>query len=288
MNGLKYIKSKQQNWANRKNYKLVGGTIPDKGEKNYVESLYNNLFQELTPDNSSQFKKGDGGETKDNKFRLAKMKAIHSSSAIVVNVFQYWQKKKDITPLAYVNGLCSKFNSSQKKIFFEQHFEISSDKSKFPKTPNIDIVIRNQNGKIYAIESKFTEPYGRKHKGIKQEYINSLSFWNGLDNLKKLAEEICPDDNKFQHLDAAQLIKHILGLKNKYKKSDFHLLYLWYDVIGQEGAKHRKEIEQFAEIARKDNIKFSQRTYQEVIIKLTQEFYIGNEEYCNYLSDRYL
>ena len=33
MNGLEFIKSKQQNWAKRKGFELVGGTIPNKGEK---------------------------------------------------------------------------------------------------------------------------------------------------------------------------------------------------------------------------------------------------------------
>ncbi|MCD7850103.1 MAG: hypothetical protein LUH63_10440 [Parabacteroides sp.] len=101
-----------------------------------------------------------------------------------------------------------------------------------------------------------------------------------------MAKEISPDDNKYQYLDAAQLLKHILGLKQNSK--NFHLLYLWYDVIGTEGAEHRKEIELFAEIAQKDNIKFSHTTYQEIIIKLSKEFYTGNERYCDYLTERYL
>lgn len=188
-------------------------------------------------------------------------------------------------------------------------FEISEDKSQFPHSPNIDVVIYTPLSTI-GIESKFTEPYSsRKHKGLKQKYVENLSFWNGLPNLYELAKEISPDDTKFQYLDAAQLIKHILGLKknsdeynanlvqkhhfvegkrNLILKRNFHLLYLWYDVIGKEGSKHRKEIEQFAEIAKKDNIKFSHITYQEVIAKLLKEFYNGNESYCNYLTDRYL
>ena len=52
--------------------------------------------------------------------------------------------------------------------------------------------------------------------------------------------------------------------------------------------EHRKEIEQFAEIAQRDNIKFSHITYQEVIMKLSKEFYEGNEDYLNYITDRYL
>lgn len=310
MTGLEFIKSKQQNWARQKGFTLVGGTIPNKGEKNYLQNLNDNLFKQLSKESSDCFNSGDGNETKDGKTRLAKMKALHSSSAIVVNLFQYWQK--DVYPIAYACGLCSKYpsgidimfehvgsehpkvfsttkNKTENKIKFEEKFEISADKSLFPLSPNLDVVIEDFQPIIYAIESKFTEPYNSgKQKEIKQKYIDNASFWNGLPHLYELAKEICPNNNRFQYLDTAQLIKHILGLKNKYGKSGFRLLYLWYDVIGTDGYEHRKEIKQFSEIVLKDNIKFSHITYQEVIVKLSKEFYGGNEEYIDYLTDRYL
>ena len=310
MNGLEYIQSKQQNWAGRKGYNLIGGTIPNKGEKNYLEKLDDNLFQPLTTETLSQFENGDGNELTDSQSRLAKMKALHSSSAIVVNTFQYWHDK-DVYPILVACKLCSKhpsgvdimyenIGSNQEKIFsisrnplankikFEEKFTISDDTKTFPFPPNIDIVIDNfSNSKIYAIESKFTEPYRGKPDGVRKAYIEN-DFWNGLSNLYDLAKEISPNNNKYQYLDAAQLIKHILGLKNKHNKNGFRLLYLWYDVIGQDGDKHRKEIEHFEEIVSKDNIKFSHITYQEVIMKLTKEFYVGNEKYCNYLTERYV
>lgn len=290
MNGLDFIKSKQQNWARRKGFKLVGGTIPDKGDKNNLQNLTDNLFEPLSKESLDCFNSGDGSETKDTKTRLAKMKALHSSSAIVVNFFQYWDNK-DVYPILYACKLCPKnqLGVSETKIKFEEKFEISADKSQFPFSPNIDIVIKDFQPIVYAIESKFTEPYGsRKHSGIKQKYIDNASFWDGLPNLYEQAKEICPDNNKYQNLDAAQLIKHILGLKQQHSKTGFHLLYMWYDVIGKDGFEHRKEIEQFAEIAKKDNIKFSHITYQEIIIKLSKEFYGGNENYIYYLTDRYL
>jgi len=311
MVGLEFIKSKQQSWAKRRGIELVGSTIPNRGEKNYSHNLTNNLFEQLTKESLGSYKSGDGGETKDTKTRLAKMKAFHSSSAIVVNLFQYWQNK-DIYPILYASKLSTKRLSGtdfmiekinfqqakahpilrdrfENKIRFEEKFEISEDKSQFPHSPNIDVVIKDSQSRVYAIESKFTEPYNsRKHEGIKQKYIENISFWDGLPNLYELAKEISPNNNKFQYLDVAQLIKHILGLKKSYSKNGFHLLYLWYDIIGKDGVEHRKEIERFAEIAKKDNIKFSHTTYQETIIKLSKKFYDGNENYCNYLTDRYL
>ncbi len=321
MNGLEFIKAKQRGWAKRKKLELTGGTIPDRGEKNYLRNLPDNLFEELSGENMRCYNSGDGNETRDSKTRLAKMKALHSSSAIVVNLFQYWQGK-DICPIL---NACNVWGRSCKPgqllenvgspsfhvvdvphvpvdgtIRFEEHFEISEDKSRFPRTPNIDVFIRVGLPDI-AIESKFAEPYrGGKHEGLKQKYIEELSFWKGLPNLYELAKEISPDDKKFRYLDAAQLIKHVLGLKRSFDKYNsnlgagrhikrgFHLLYLWYDVVGKDGFAHRREIEQFAEIARKDNVKFSHVTYQEVIMKLSKEFYEGNESYIDYLTDRYL
>lgn len=316
MKGLRFIKSKQQSWAKRKGFNAIGGTIPGEGEKNYLSSIADNLFEPLSKENLESFASADGQELKDSDIRLAKMKALHSSSALVVNLFQYWQGK-DVIPILNACKLCSRSNKvgymienvgsdSPKEIAivpsplnyeikFEEQFEISENKVDFPRSPNVDVVIHAPLSGI-AIESKFTEPYnGNKHDGLSLKYVESPSFWEGLPNLYELAKEISPDDNRFRYLHAAQLIKHILGLKksvgnqgNSRLKHSFRLLYLWYDVLGEDGVEHRKEIEQFAEIARKDQIKFSHITYQEVIARLSKDFYDGNEAYCNYLTDRYL
>lgn len=293
MDGLKYIQAKQQNWAKRKGLELFGGTIPDKGEKNYLKSIVENLFnQQLSEETKNNFDEGDGNETKDSKTRLAKMKALHSSSALPVNVFQYWQEK-DVSSILFACRLINRrpFNSDTlpNAVRFEQKFEICDNKKDFPKKPNLDVVIEYDHN-VYAIESKFTEPYDGKPKGLRKVYTSAQldELWKGIPSLQDLGKEISPDNYEFKYLDAAQLLKHILGLKKQVGKSGFTLLYLWYDVIGNDGLEHRKEIEKFAEIAKKDNIKFRHITYQEVIINLSKEFYVDNEVYIDYLTDRYL
>lgn len=88
MNAKKYIQLKQQNWAKRKKLLLVRGTISNSGEKNYLQDLSLNIFnRELSDETKQNFKEGDGNETKDTKSKLAKMKALHSSAALSVNVF---------------------------------------------------------------------------------------------------------------------------------------------------------------------------------------------------------
>lgn len=317
MNGRKFILSKQQNWARRKGFELVPGTIGSNGEKNYLNELGQNLFALLSEDTISCFEQGDGKEMQESDTTQAKMKAIHSSSVLVVNLFQYWQGK-DLYPLLAAcklpttktvtkmhENVGSEADSRMVEVSqpleytnmkFEEKFKIFSD----TKPANIDVVIHEDFD--FAFESKFTEPYGGKHDGLKTRYVEDAFLWEGLPNLYKLAKEISPYNNKFRYLDAAQLIKHILGLKQTSKrelrlgerklevvvKRNFYLVYLWYDVLGRDGFWHQEEINQFAAIAEKDNIHFKAVTYQEVIANLSEYAYMGNEAYCDYLTERYL
>lgn len=313
MKAKQYIKQKQQAWALRKGYDLVSGTINGNGEKSYLKNIAYNLFEPLADYVATAYSGGDGGELKDNKTRLAKMKATHSSSAIVVNLFQYWVGK-DASPLLYALSLISKpksdfliknIGSTSPKVVeippkqyvvnfnFEKQYRIHSDRKRFPRSANLDVCVEKSLCHI-AIESKFTEPYSGKHKPLRDAYLNEESLWIKLPNLYELAKNLSLHKEKFCHLDVAQLIKHILGLNANYPQkknkliTKYKLLYLWYDVPGSEGVKHREEIERFAAIARRDGVKFYHTTYQEVIIRLFVEYREGNEEYIDYLIERYL
>jgi len=288
MNGFDYILFKQVSWASRKGISLVGSQI-SKGRQAYTKTLNDNLFEPLSLQTKAEINDGDGGELKGNTTHSAKMCAVHSSSAIGVNIFQYW-KNKGASDIAYALGLCRKNNKSAKEIHFEQKFQISNQ---FRLSPNIDVVIKNNdksNIKVFGIECKFSEAYSsRKHPGLKKKYIFDISEqWNDIPALFELAKEISPNDAEYDHLHPAQLLKHILGLKKTYGKSGFRLLYLWYDVLGNEGYQHRQEIKQFSDIAKRDNVKFHSISYQELLMRMRNKLYAGNEDYLNYMIDRYL
>ena len=109
-----------------------------------------------------------------------------------------------------------------------------------------------------------------------------------IKELKNLTENIYNKKCNFQYLDAVQLIKHILGLKNSKYKENFTLLYLWYDVPNtKEAKKHEEEIEAFATIAKADGIKFHHITYQKVIENLNN-YKNEHKDYIDYLVERYL
>ena len=285
MNAHEYILSKQIQWAYRNNITLIGSK-GNRGRKAYTQKLDDNPFKPLMPEVKSDFEDADGGELTGNP---CKMQAVHSSSALGVNIFQYWKRINQVPAIAAACRFCYTGNTSSQGINFEVKYPISG---KFSRSPNIDVVIKNSlesRFKVFAIECKFSEAYSsRNHSGIKSKYIDVDEIWDDIPNLLKLAKEISPDDNRFNYLHSAQLIKHILGLKNKFGKNKFRLLYLWYDTIGPESAKHHKEIEDFIKITKTDGIYFHAMSYQELIIKLAKEYRDKHRDYIDYISERYL
>ena len=89
----------------------------------------------------------------------------------------------------------------------------------------------------------------------------------------------------FEHLDAPQLIKHILGLKTQYGKKDFTLIYLWYDFASTEAEKHRQEIQAFKNSI-ENEIDLRYMTYQNLFEAVSSIPGIDNG-YISYIHDRY-
>ncbi len=216
------------------------------------------------------------------------MQAIHSSSALGVNIFQYWKSISSIPTIAEACGLCKRGSNVSCDMQFEEKHPINDS---FGFHPNIDIVIHNKPEtkiKRFAIECKFSEAYGGyKHPGLKQKYLDCKDIWDDIPNILTLAQKISPTDEEFRHLHPAQLIKHILAMKREFGKSGFRLLYLWYDVFGQEGLHHRDEVAKFSQITKEDQIMFHSITYQELIAKMSDQFQNEHPNYIGYMTERY-
>jgi len=285
MKAFNYIFMKQYMWARNNGIQLIGskGT---RGRRAYTPKYEENLFQPLRSSVKKDFEDADGGELIGSP---PKMGAIHSSSALGVNIFHYWLSNKQVPKIAAACGFCSKNDKSSINIRFEQKFPISKN---FRFSPNIDVVIENKDDaqyKAFAVECKFSEAYtSRGHSGLKKKYIELGEVWDNLPNLYKFAKLICPKDKKFLHLHPAQLVKHILGLNRMYGKDKFCLMYLWYDCLGEEGARHQEEIDRFGEVAKRDGVKFHAMSYQELISRFPKELGRSHEKYLKYISSRYL
>ncbi len=288
MNGYSYILTRQIAWANNHGIALIGC----KGEHarpSYVRTLDENLFQPLSPDAMKAFREGDGDEI-GSPASPGKMQAVHSSSALAVNVFHYWQMISKAPTIAALCGLCRRKSSDPGGLSFENKYPINDN---FRIPPNVDVIIHNHENtqiRVFAVECKFSEAYGtRGHGGLKRRYLTGCrELWDDMPNLHNLAQSISPDDKEFKNLHAAQLIKHILGLKRAFGRKGFRLLYLWYNVPGAEGERHRNEVAEFAVAARKDGILFHSLSYQELICRMAGELRSEHEAYIRYLTERYL
>ena len=288
MTAYEYILSKQSQWALNRGIPLVGSK-GSRGRPAYTPDLEQNLFEPLAPHVRESFLKGDGNEIIGSASSPAKMQAVHSSSALSVNVFQYWQTVNQPGVIAAACGFCRAGSNTSQGIVFEDKYPVDD---RFRISPNIDVAFHNMDSskfKRFAVECKFSEPFGsQRHGGLKPEYLRLETIWDDIPAIHELAKLICPNDTKFIYLHASQMIKHILGLKRKAGKSGFRLLYLWYDVLGKEGAIHREEIEGFAKVAGADEIKFHTLSYQELILRLSSDFRQDHGRYIRYLTERYL
>ncbi len=142
MKAYQYILTKQIQWALNQNLALIGSK-GNRGRRSYAKKLKDNLVQPLLLKTRQEFELGDGREILDSSSGPAKMKAVHSSSALSVNVFQYWQKIKQVSSIASVCGLCNKNNKYPEGISFEQKYAIDGS---FQFHPNIDVIIKNKKG----------------------------------------------------------------------------------------------------------------------------------------------
>jgi hypothetical protein len=276
-----YINVKQRCWANRH-----GIVFDDKG---YVLSLGDNLFMPLSADASGEFLQGAGDELRKN------MLALHSSSALVVNVFDYWRhlgKLNTVLPLLKP-GIG---DVTIRDFRFEAQLPINwpNPPARPTTPPHLDLVIRYQTGQdqtqpgILAVESKYCEPYGQDQGGFADRYLDPLNdaMWEGLKPLHNLATSMRAE-RVFRRLKAAQLVKHILGLRSQFPNQPFELLYLWYDVPGPEATQHAHEIRQFAQLTGECGLNFRSLTYQEMLQGVAAQRQTGHRQYVDYLMERY-
>jgi len=104
MKGNQYIITKQTEWAKNHGIALIGSKVT-RGRQTYTATLDENLFQPLLPDVRESFVAGDGGELGNSKMP-GKMQAVHSSSALGVNIYQYWKSISEVPVIAAACGLC--------------------------------------------------------------------------------------------------------------------------------------------------------------------------------------
>jgi hypothetical protein len=210
------------------------------------------------------------------------MRALHSSSALAVNFFDFWVAKSNGSLLKALgirgSGGC--------RVRFETQYPTGLPGN----PPNLDVTLHLPHGEVIGIESKFTEWLTPKPKSkilFKGKYFPEGSgVWSlvSLPKCQALAEKLRDGAIAFRYLDAAQLLKHALGLATNVG-TDFRLFYTFFDANCPEGEVHRREIQDFA-LSVGAELKFQAISYQLLLAQFEQSV-AGSEAYRQYLKSRY-
>jgi hypothetical protein len=267
----KDLQRRQRRWADS------AGVAHD--SLGFVRELDANLRLPLSAATRAAFARGS--ELEPRSARPARIAALHSSAALVANVFDHWSAR-DASPLAAALGL----ERAPCAVTFEEPFSTGAEGD----PPCVDVVLRFSSGRVVAIESKFSEWIARRRPSkadLKPKYFaDARSLWRdaALPACQALAEDIRDGRERFSHLNAAQLLKHALGLARAVGPS-FELRYLYYDWHGRPGPAHRQEIDRFARRVGNE-IAFAASTYQQLYEALKLDTGV-DADYLGYLRARY-
>ncbi len=208
--------------------------------------------------------KADFGAGAGNEMQGArpKMAALHSSSALAVNAFGPWHPDRRTLELAGRSGF--------ETLRFEARFPILRGGT----PPHIDVLAAGQSGAV-AVESKFTEYFSAHVAAFRQSYER---FWTRreVNGWREEMNRLRANAKTYVHLDAAQLIKHYMGLrrateldgKPHFRAGEVTLLYLfwepenWHDVA--ECVRHRQEIATFSDRVGTSEVIFAAMSYSEL------------------------
>ena len=215
------------------------------------------------------------------------MRALHSSSAVAVNLFDHWTGRDKNLILSALGFQPDPGNALDFEAKFHTGFGCTP--------PHLDVAITQSDGFVVALECKFTEHLKRSTRGkssfTASYFPRSSSLWNehGLPACQEFAQDLREEElrggrQRFEYLDPRQLLKHVLGLARQLGQR-FNLCYLYYDWPGERPAAHRRETDSFSELVG-DEIGFRALTYQDVFHKLRLSEQ-ASPEYLDYLETRY-
>jgi hypothetical protein len=156
--------------------------------------------------------------------------------------------------------------------------------------PTVDVALYRPDGRCVAVESKFAEwltPRPRRLRAFKDKYFaQGAQLWTAaeLPRCQALAEELQNGRERLRFLNAAQLLKHALGLANNGLRTSA-LVYLYYDRPGREATTHRAELDRVAGRLAPE-LELHVVTYQALFAVLREA--PGLERgYVDYLAQRY-
>ena len=272
-NVVDLIKRRQQAWAQRQRQTL--------DKDGYCGCADDNVFQGLSDAARSELIRGGGRELALDGARC-KFQATHSSSALACNWFDYW-RERDFGVLSAAFGVPSPFVTLR----LEAHVRTGMRGA----DANLDVLLTTADGGLFAVESKFTEPYMPTPAKfvLKPQYFSHKRLrWTEvhLPGCQIVAERLRTGQHDYKVLDVAQLLKHMLALGRTGKR--WTLCCLWYVVPGPEADAHRDDLKTFTAQIGADAAHFTALTYQELFSRISALAGDEHADYVAYLRDRYI
>jgi len=187
-----------------------------------------------------------------------KMRAPHSSSALAANMFGRWR----LDPTSLRIGGETGFES----LGFEK--PCSTGLGGTP--PHLDVLAVSHDA-VVAIESKCLEYLEVKRAFFSPSY-DTITDARAKSAFFKLIPRLRANVDEFRSLDAAQLVKHYLGLSRCWPGKRLTLLYAYWEPKNasafDEFVEHRKEVEKFCELVRTEpNFTFNAVCHRELWVE---------------------
>ena len=205
-----------------------------------------------------------------NEIASGKLLSPVSSAALAVNSIGWFIERTDLFPA--FPGMESLSPAESVDVEYQARFPWRGGHH-----PWLDGAVTTKTHLI-GIESKRYEPFrDSKKPSFSDAYDRPV--WEGIEPYAVLKDSLRTGDLKYEHLDAAQLVKHALGLCTDAKRKGLKpgLVYLYAeptDIVESEHgrqdiARHRSEIADFAKRVASAQISFIGVSYHSWISSWT-------------------
>lgn len=196
-----------------------------------------------------------------------KLASPESSAALAANCFGWFlERPNDLPPFPNLSGLS----------WPAQKVEIECQ-MRFPwhggRHPWLDAAIHTPSHLI-GVESKRFEPFrDRKAANLSPAYDRAEAWGDTMAPWQAMRDTLRENARLFRHLDAAQLVKHALGLLTQARRNGKTpiLIYLYAEPSSRDGkpippdmhARHRAEIANLAQSVSGAEVGFHATSYRD-------------------------
>jgi hypothetical protein len=247
--------------ATRRLANLNGGARFLSTHDGYLENWHDNLIEGVTPlDFEADLLQASGNELTDQPGMPAKFRAAFSSSALAVNSFGPFRRHPDQLLIDGISG------------FTETRFEYPCPNGLMGTNPHFDFWgISPQT--VLAVESKFLETLSPHRAEFSPQYLRPFL---GAETAAAIVEKpwsamfsaLRDDPGIYTHLDAAQLVKHYLGLMHSFPERQRVIAYVFWEPTNASGSyefvAHRKEVADFSSRVSRCDTRFVAMSYRDL------------------------